>query len=343
MLGIKELIESAQKAHPAFRYATAVAGVAAIIVLFSRFGISWATLSFGVVVVIGLMTLFFAFARLSRLSDASVALPAKAILWSVVALSIAALGLLFSSTFFDYPLPLRSLVIGRVALPSPSTVPAHPADRVRVALVVANWKYKNFPLVGPDNDRRLVETTLRTAGFRVKVLPNGTKQMILEAWKEIETVSTYGGVALLYYSGHGFRKDGEDVILPIDAELRGDLSNTIRVSALMRSIAALDGKLEGASGEIVLYSTAPGGMAVDVGPDGKTSPFASAFATAVADTKGDIRDVFARVSSETKKATGGDQVPWISGSFSGRFDLSDRMADKDIGILRLIVFDAARP
>jgi hypothetical protein len=263
---------------------------------------------------------------------------------SATFVAVGSFGLLFWTDFAAYLLPLKSWLIRQERIVTLISIPTpYQVDRVRIALIIGNSQYKNSPLTGPENDIEIIADSLRGAGFRVKVLPNGSKQTILDAWKEIETVATYGGVALLYYSGHGFRHEGEDMILPIDVENEPNLSNRINVSSLMRSISAIGGKLEGTNGELVLYSTAPGGMAADVGPDGKTSPFATAFARAVKETKGDIMDVFEYVSSETKKMTYGKQVPWISGSFSGSFKFNDRSGDKDIGILRLIVFDASRP
>jgi uncharacterized caspase-like protein len=192
-------------------------------------------------------------------------------------------------------------------------------------------------------DIELIANALRDVGFRVKTLSNVKKSEILDAWKEVETVATYGGVALLYYSGHGFRVDGDDAILPVDSQLDDAAGSTIKISSLMRTISAFDGKFDGASGEIILYSTAAGGLAVDVGSGMNVSPFAQAFASAVRETKGDIQEVFKRASSETHRLTHGDQTPWVAGSFAGTLSLSDRSSDRHLGIVRLIVFDASRP
>ena len=226
---------------------------------------------------------------------------------------------------------------GKPAVEEPSV------DRVRVALVIGNSAYKRSPLAGPLNDINAVAGSLRAVGFRVRVLANASKSEILEAWKEVQTVATYGGVALLYYSGHGARSNGDDLIVPVDATFPESTQNCISVSELMREISAFEGKFEGSSGELILYSTAPGGLAIDQGHGITTSPFAAALVTAVRETTGDIKNVFERVSSETRKITDGEQVPWISSSFGGRFSLHDRTSDRKIGILRLIVFDASRP
>ncbi|MCI5123215.1 MAG: hypothetical protein D3925_01745 [Candidatus Electrothrix sp. AR5] len=208
-------------------------------------------------------------------------------------------------------------------------------DRVRVALVIGNSEYKSSPLRGPSEDVKLVANSLRDVGFRVKVLQDAKKAEILDAWKYVETLVTYGGVALLYYSGHGSRINGDDAIVPVDYQ-----EGMIKISSLMRTISAFEGKIEGASGELFLYSTKPGKMASD--QIGGYSPFAKAFSTAVHETKGDIQKVFKRVSSETQKLTDGYQTPWISGSFTGSLNLQDRSTDRNIGIVRLIVFDASR-
>ena len=74
----------------------------------------------------------------------------------------------------------------------------------------------------------------------------------------------------------------------------------------------------------------------------KVSPFAQAFATAVRDTQGDIQNVFDQISSETKRLTNGEQTPWMAGSFGGKLILHNPASDINVGILRLIVFDASR-
>jgi hypothetical protein len=252
----------------------------------------------------------------------------------VVVASIIAMLALGGAAFY-FLTPVKQ---GKPAVEEPSV------DRVRVALVIGNSAYKRSPLAGPVNDIDAVAGSLRAVGFRVRVLANASKSEILEAWKEVQTVATYGGVALLYYSGHGARSNGDDLIVPVDATFPDfSTQNCISVSELMREISAFEGKFEGSSGELILYSTAPGGLAIDQGHGITTSPFAAAFVTAVRETTGDIKNVFERVSSETRKITEGEQVPWISSSFGGRFSLHDRTSDRKIGILRLIVFDASRP
>jgi hypothetical protein len=378
MTTLDALVAAARRAHPAFRFAVAVAGLAAFVVVFAKFGVNVGTVTFGTIVFICLMTLFVVFGRIATLSQTVMRLPALVMLWFVVAIVGATVVLLFTSAFFDAPLPLRTRLIGATPAPnSPLSVAA--PNRVRMALVAANWKYPSGRLVAPEHDMALVADALRKVGFRVRELPNSTRSEFLEAWQEVETVGRYGGVALLYYSGHGTRRNGADYIMSLPDDgmssltSRGSRSaNTprtdhvlmsvelaqaaipppadteealgiINASSLLAAIKPLDSEIRGASGDLALYSTSPGGVAVDVGPDGKHSPFATVFADTILTSNGDIRAVLDGVAAQTRALTAGRQVPWFAGTFLGEFTFNDRTKDDSFALLRMIVFDASRP
>lgn len=372
MANIDTLLTAAKRSHPAFRFATAVAGLGALVVIFVRFGVNLATVTFGVIVLICLMTLFVLFTGIATLSRAVLRLPALVMLWFVFIVVAATVLLLFTSAFFDVPLPLRARLLSSTQDAKSASSVAMP-NRVRMALVAANWNYPGSQLTGPESDMMLVARALRKVGFRVRELPNATHSDFMTAWREVETVGRYGGVALLYYSGHGTRQDGHDYIIPMpetsasplaSASLHtnppqyslagveliqgsvpapADAPKLIDVSSLLAAIKPLDSDIQGASGDLALYSTSPGGLAVDVGPDGRHSPFAVAFADAVTTEGGDVRAVLDRVASKTRELTDGRQVPWFAGTFVGSFTFTDRSRDNDLAVLRMIVFDAARP
>ena len=60
------LLNQALRHTPAIKYAIAVAAIAGLIATSLRYGFSAATLVFGVIIVIGLMVLFFAFTQLAE-------------------------------------------------------------------------------------------------------------------------------------------------------------------------------------------------------------------------------------------------------------------------------------
>lgn len=132
-------IRAAKAAHPAFRYALAVAGILAIVVSFVKFGVGPATVVFGAIAMIGLMVLFLLFAQASKLTTSTIDLPAQVLVWAFLVIAIAIVILLTGSVFFNRPLPLRdSLVHGALSAPTVSSAQTQPAasssssPRVRV-------------------------------------------------------------------------------------------------------------------------------------------------------------------------------------------------------------------
>lgn len=120
-------VRAARAAHPAFRYAVAVAGILAIIVTFARFGISYATLTLGVVVMIGLMALFLVFAQASKLARSRLDLPATVLIWAFLVIGIAVSLGLVTSVFFNFPLPFRDFLIEKMPSQPITVVPRNGA------------------------------------------------------------------------------------------------------------------------------------------------------------------------------------------------------------------------
>jgi hypothetical protein len=106
------LLNQALRHTPAIKYAIAVAAIAGLIATSLRYGFSAATLVFGVIIVIGLMVLFFAFTQLAEANKRATGSASVVVLWSFLLLCIASAVFLFSSAFFDWPLPLRSKILG---------------------------------------------------------------------------------------------------------------------------------------------------------------------------------------------------------------------------------------
>ena len=105
------VIQAARAAHPAFKYAIVVAGLAGIVAGVLRFGVSPATLVFGIIVLVVLMVVFFVFAQAVTLAKAKLALPALVLTWTFLLLEMGAGVGIFSSAFFDVPLPLKTLML----------------------------------------------------------------------------------------------------------------------------------------------------------------------------------------------------------------------------------------
>jgi hypothetical protein len=134
------LLNQALKHTPAIKYAIAVAAIAGLIATSLRYGFSAATLVFGFIIVIGLMVLFFAFSQLAEANKRATGSASVVVLWSFLLLCIASAALLFSSAFFDWPLPLRSKILGI----SPDLSKARQGDAQKPTVdpaVIGEWEY----------------------------------------------------------------------------------------------------------------------------------------------------------------------------------------------------------
>ena len=123
-------IKAAQAAHPAFKYAMVVAGLAAIVAVVIRFGVSPATLVFGIIILVVLMILFLVFAQAATVTTANLTLPSLVLIWSFLLLAIATAVLLFTSAFFDMPLPLKRAISNAKILPAAQDEGAHQSPDV---------------------------------------------------------------------------------------------------------------------------------------------------------------------------------------------------------------------
>lgn len=104
-----QILLDAQKAIPAMRYAGGVAGLGAVVAIIAGFQLDPRIAVFGVLIVVGLMFVLVIFAAFSRHSGRGMSYLALVAAWCFLLLTIATVGLLCSSFFFDWPRPLADL------------------------------------------------------------------------------------------------------------------------------------------------------------------------------------------------------------------------------------------
>jgi formylglycine-generating enzyme required for sulfatase activity/uncharacterized caspase-like protein len=114
----------------------------------------------------------------------------------------------------------RSILIGGVglALGAGSPVSAKQSGQKRFALILANQTYEKNPLPNIDNDAALMGRTLKSLGFNVTTLMNGTRSTMRTKLKELKDNLTAnpGAIGFVYYSGHGVQVDGENYLVPVN-------------------------------------------------------------------------------------------------------------------------------
>lgn len=211
----------------------------------------------------------------------------------------------------------------------------------RFALVIGNSKYQRIAaLPNPANDARAVKRLLDTAGFEViSALDLGQEDMRAAVRDFASRIGRSGGdsVALIYFAGHGLQINGENFLLPVDANIAGESDvalEGVRLSDIMNILDTVPSKsrivildacrnnpfkeiseagkglaiVNAPAGTVVAYSTSPGATAED--GRGENSPFTAALIAAAKEPGAALETVFQNTRLAVHKATQGRQTPW---------------------------------
>lgn len=229
---------------------------------------------------------------------------------------------------------------------------AAPQDMViresrRVALVIGNGSYPNAPLKNPPHDAELMAHTLEGLGFEVMSKTNANQREMKELISEFGAKIKKGGVGLFYYAGHGLQIDGENYLIPTDAQIEQEADVDawgVNVTAVLKQMGKADNhlnlvildacrdnpfarswrggarglaELEAPVGTYIAYATAPGQTASD--GDGDNGLYTAALTTAMQTPGARLEDIFMNTRRNVRARSGGKQVPWENGSLTGVF------------------------
>jgi len=225
---------------------------------------------------------------------------------------------------------------------------ADPPER-RVALVIGNAAYVNVAhLTNTIHDAQLMADTLRKLGFQ---LVGGGPQLNLDRNGFLNAVVSFSKaldsntVGVFYYSGHGMQIQGENYLVPVDAnpvkpsdadiqlvasslvlhqmedsKLRLNIvildacrNNPFAVSGLKAAGGGLGATTNEPEGTLISYATMPGSVASD-GDGSPDSPYTTALAQVMQRPGLDAWQMFNAVSVQVKRATNGVQQPYIENS-----------------------------
>jgi TPR repeat protein len=229
------------------------------------------------------------------------------------------------------------------------SVPAAAETPRRVALVVGNTAYAALPqLRNPANDAAALTETLTKIGFEVVSVSDATRDSLTAAADRFGEISRGAEVAVFYFAGHGVQIAGTNYLLPVDATLgsEADLGTQgldvdrviekIRSAAPRSAVVILDAcrdnplpvsvagatrglqiapltsglaRVQGVSGILIAYATAPGQVAYDGA--GANSPFVAALTHYLGEPGLEIGVLFRRVRQRVMENTAGAQIPWV--------------------------------
>jgi TPR repeat protein len=228
--------------------------------------------------------------------------------------------------------------------------PAAHAEK-RVALVIGNSAYQAVPkLPNPDNDAKLMSDTLLSLGFFVV---GGAARLDLDksgfdaALEEFSRQLVGADVALFYYAGHGVETHGLNYLVPVDAHPQdeadvfaqmvstSDILDRLEKSSTRINLVLLDAcrdnpfrgvrstarglaQMPAPIGTLISFATQPRSVSLD--GEGGHSPYTSALVAAMQRPGAGLFKTFNEVGLAVGKATGGQQLPWVSSSpISGNF------------------------
>jgi uncharacterized caspase-like protein len=223
----------------------------------------------------------------------------------------------------------------------------------RYALVIGNASYKHVPVLrNPTHDAEDLSSVLRQLNFDVISLKDATYMEIRSAFLNFHDKLVNGPkdqtVGLFYYSGHGLQSDGENYLVPVDAniEYHDDiprqcfpvqkiiLQNMERSNTRM-NILILDAcrnntfpqitrapssglvEMRKARGSFIAYSTAPGATASD--GIGRNGLYTQELLKAIQKPVLSLEQVFKEVRINVLRLSGETQYTWDSSNITGDF------------------------
>ncbi|MEM5582592.1 caspase family protein [Roseibium sp. AS2] len=220
------------------------------------------------------------------------------------------------------------------------------AEENRFALVIGNSAYQNAGrLANPGRDAELIAGSLEKAGFDVSLQLDLDENGMGRALDDLAARAPDLDVVAFYFAGHGIQKDGQNYLIPVDADLRTPTSierETMQLKSFMTvmeevpiSLLFIDacrnnpfaeelltqGNSTGRSAGItrglapirtvgdmmVTYATLPNSVAADGA--GQNSPFAKALGRHMATADTEVSVLMKRVTRDVLAETNGQQRP----------------------------------
>lgn len=218
----------------------------------------------------------------------------------------------------------------------------------RTALVIGNAKYRRGALQNPVNDARAMASELRKAGFQVIAVEDAGLDRLQAAIDEFGRAIKPGGAALVFYAGHGMQVNGENYLIPVDADLKRETdmqAKTLNLAAILRkledsqsrvNVVILDAcrdnpfarswrsagrgglaSIDAPTGTVIAFATAPGKTAEDgVGSNGL---FTTHLLRQIKVPNQKIEDVLKNTRKGVAADSRNEQIPWDSSSLTGDF------------------------
>lgn len=224
-----------------------------------------------------------------------------------------------------------------------SSVLLNAQHRKGLALVIGNSAYSEGELKNPVNDANDVSSKFRNLGFDVILKTDTQLREMASCVNDFALKASEYDVAVFYYAGHGVQYEGENYLIPVDANLQSEADIRFYCENVNRVLAKLDeskcrlkilmldacrnnpfergwkrsssasglSSMDAPHGTIISYATAPGTTAAD-GAENRNSPYTAAFIDLLDKSDFSVLLLFNELNNVVRKNTGNRQNPWIS-------------------------------
>jgi tetratricopeptide (TPR) repeat protein len=226
-------------------------------------------------------------------------------------------------------------------------------DEKRYALVIGNATYQHVaPLKNSANDANDIAVELERSNFEVIKVINGSYNEMREAYRRFQEKLASGPkdqtIGLFYYAGHGLQNEGENYLVPVEANIQYEddipracfavqrvvVANMERSNTRM-NIIILDAcrnnpfpsayrsstgglaEIKRAKGSFIAYATAPGSIASD--GEGRNGLYTQELLKAMRKPGRTIEQVFKDVRFNVMTLSGEKQYTWDQSNIIGDF------------------------
>lgn len=111
--------------------------------------------------------------------------------------------------------------------------PSSAADEVRLALVIGIGGYEHAPsLANPTRDAQAMGAELGKLGFAVDLVLDPDYRALSAALREFGRKAADSDLALIYFAGHGVQVEGQNFLIPADAQLERERDLVYEAMAL---------------------------------------------------------------------------------------------------------------
>jgi hypothetical protein len=229
-------------------------------------------------------------------------------------------------------------------------MPSSAADRGdRFALVIGNSKYPDAeaPLKEPINDARDIADELKRNGFNVDVGENLSGDAMRRAFGRLYGRIKPGSVSLIFFSGFGVQSNRQSFMIPVDAQIWTEAD--VRRDGISLETVLGEINSRGAGVKIALvdasrrnpferrFRSFSAGLAPVIAPNGTLVMYSAALSSVISENGSDhslfvqqllkeirvpelmAEETLNRTRVGVTRASGSEQVPWISSSLAEDF------------------------